>query len=426
VPPSDSHSHSHGPDPDAPPPTEEALGLRRRAVWLMLLLLVPVALATVVGLFVLWPSGAPTRAQQAADIQMPPGTTYPEGRVVSVEPVPCGSEAPGQAPQCATAVMEVLDGEGKGDFQQIELSPDIVAAGVEKGDVFVLSRDAGAEGGPAYGFSDYARGTPIVVLAIAFALVVGLVARWRGLASLIGLGFAFFMLFRFILPGLLAEESPTLVSLVGTSAIMFVVLYLAHGFSARTTTALIGTLFGLTLVAVMGSLAVSAARLTGLTTEETVALQGYDPTLNFSGLVLAGVVVAGLGVLNDVTITQASAIWQLREVSPELTWRQLYSRGMAVGRDHIASTVYTIVFAYAGAALPLLLLFELYTRPFTVSLFSSAVAEEVIRTLVGAIALVLAVPLTTVIGAFFATAASSDVGVATDRRMTALRARFAR
>jgi uncharacterized membrane protein len=392
----------------------------------MLLLLVPVALATVVGLIVLWPGGGPTRAQQAADIQMPPGTTYPEGRVVSVEKVPCGSETPGQAPQCATAVMEVLDGAGKGDFQQIQLSPDIVAAGVEKGDVFVLSRDAGAEGGTTYGFSDYARGTPIVVLAIAFALVVGLVARWRGLASLLGLGFAFFMLFRFILPGLLADESPTLVSLVGTSAIMFVVLYLAHGFSARTTTALIGTLFGLTLVAVMGSLAVSAARLTGLTTEETVVLQGYDPTLNFSGLVLAGVVVAGLGVLNDVTITQASAIWQLREVSPELTWRQLYSRGMAVGRDHIASTVYTIVFAYAGAALPLLLLFELYTRPVTVSLFSSAVAEEVIRTLVGAIALVLAVPLTTGIGAFFATAASSDVGVATDRRMTALRARFAR
>jgi uncharacterized membrane protein len=99
---------------------------------------------------------------------------------------------------------------------------------------------------------------------------------------------------------------------------------------------------------------------------------------------------------------------------------------MAVGRDHIASTVYTIVFAYAGAALPLLLIFELYTRPVSVSLFSSAVAEEVVRTLVGAIALVLAVPLTTVIGAFFATAASSEVGEATDRRMTALRARFAR
>jgi uncharacterized membrane protein len=138
------------------------------------------------------------------------------------------------------------------------------------------------------------------------------------------------------------------------------------------------------------------------------------------------VVVAGLGVLNDVTITQASAIWQLNEVSPELSWRELYRRGMAVGRDHIASTVYTIVFAYAGAALPLLLLFEVYSQPFFVTLFSSAVAEEVIRTLVGAIALVLAVPLTTAAGAFFAKAAGTGAGAATERRMTALRARVAR
>jgi uncharacterized membrane protein len=323
-------------------------------------------------------------------------------------------------------VVEVLDGDGQGDFEQIDLPPEVVAAGVEKGDVFVLTRDAGAAGGAAYGFSDYARGTPIVVLAIAFAVVVGLVARLRGLASLVGLAFAFFILIRFVLPGLLSEESPTLVSLVGSAAIMFVVLYLAHGFSARTTTALVGTLFGLTLVAVMGSVAVSVARLTGLTSDETVTLLGYDPTLSFSGLVLAGVVVAGLGVLNDVTITQASAIWQLNEVSPDLTWRELYSRGMAVGRDHIASTVYTIVFAYAGAALPLLLIFQLYSRPFTVSLFSSAVAEEVVRTLVGAIALVLAVPLTTAVGAFFAKAADAGAGTATDRRMTALRARLAR
>jgi uncharacterized membrane protein len=110
----------------------------------------------------------------------------------------------------------------------------------------------GAEGGATYEFYDYARGTPIVVLAIAFAVVVGLVARLRGLAALVGLGFAFFMLLRFVLPGLLSHESPTLVSLVGSAAIMFVVLYLAHGFSARTTTALVGTLFGLALVAVLG------------------------------------------------------------------------------------------------------------------------------------------------------------------------------
>jgi uncharacterized membrane protein len=391
----------------------------------MLLLLVPIGLATVVGLFVLWPSGEPTQAQQAAEVALPPGMTYPEGKVVSVETYECGSD-PAVPQQCATAVVETLDGEGKGDFQSIDLSADVVANGVEKDDTLVLTRDAGAEGGPTYGFFDYARGTPIVVLAIAFAVVVGLVARLRGLASLVGLAFAFFILFQFVLPAILAEDSPTLVSLVGSSAIMFVVLYLAHGFSARTTTALVGTLFGLTLVAVMGSIAVSVARLTGLTSEETVQLHTFDPTLNFSGLVLAGVVVAGLGVLNDVTITQASAIWQLSEVSPDLTWRELYTRGMAVGRDHIASTVYTIVFAYAGAALPLLLLFELYSQPSLVTLFSSAVAEEVIRTLVAAIALVLAVPVTTAVGAFFAKAANTEAGAATDRRMTALRARIAR
>jgi uncharacterized membrane protein len=391
----------------------------------MLLLLVPIGLATVVGLFVLWPSGEPTQAQQAAEVALPPGMTYPEGKVVSVETYECGSD-PAVPQECATAVVAILDGEGKGDFQSIDLSADVVANGVEKDDTLVLTRDAGAEGGPTYGFFDYARGTPIVVLAIAFAVVVGLVARLRGLASLVGLAFAFFILFQFVLPAILAEDSPTLVSLVGSSAIMFVVLYLAHGFSARTTTALVGTLFGLTLVAVMGSIAVSVARLTGLTSEETVQLHTFDPTLNFSGLVLAGVVVAGLGVLNDVTITQASAIWQLSEVSPDLTWRELYTRGMAVGRDHIASTVYTIVFAYAGAALPLLLLFELYSQPSLVTLFSSAVAEEVIRTLVAAIALVLAVPVTTAVGAFFAKAANTEAGAATDRRMTALRARIAR
>jgi uncharacterized membrane protein len=392
----------------------------------MLLLLVPVGLATIVGLFVLWPSDEPTRAQQAAEVALPPGTTYPEGRIASVEEFDCGLDPASEPQICANAVVEVLDGPGTGDFAQVELPPEVVAAGVSEGDSLVLTRDAGAEGGATYGFFDYARDLPIIVLGIFFAIVVGAVARLRGLASLVGLAFAFFVLLQFVLPGLLADESPTLVSLVGSAAIMFVVLYLAHGFSARTTTALVGTLFGLALVAVLGAVAVSVARLTGLTTDETVTLLQYDPTLNFSGLVLAGIVVAGLGVLNDVTITQASAIWQLQEVNPEMSGRELYRRGMAVGRDHIASTVYTIVFAYAGAALPALLVFSLYQRSVWTTVTSSALAEEVIRTLVGAIALVLAVPVTTAAGAFFAKAADTRAGTATERRMTTLRTRFAR
>jgi uncharacterized membrane protein len=294
------------------------------------------------------------------------------------------------------------------------------------GDVLVLTRDPGAQGGTGYAFFDYDRDVPIIALTLAFAVVTVAVARLRGLASLVGLAFAFFIMLQFLLPGLLGDSPPALISLVGSAAIMFVVLYLAHGFSARTTTALVGTLFGLTLVAVLGAVAVATARLTGLTSEETVTLQGYDPTLDFSGLVLAGIAVAGLGVLNDVTITQASAIWQLHEVDPGMPGRQLYRRGMAVGRDHIASTVYTIVFAYAGAALPALLIFELSDRSWWTTLTSAALAEEVIRTLVGSIGLVLAVPVTTAAGAFFAKAAGSRAGAATDQRLTALRARLAR
>ncbi len=396
----------------------------------MLLILVPVGLATVIGLITLWPDGEPTRAEEVAATYLPPGTTYPDARVVSVEEYDCGE--PGRPATCGLAVVEVLEGVGEGDYQQIDLDAVVIANGVEEGDTLVLSRDAGTEGGATYGFYDFARGAPMTALAIAFAVVVGLVARWRGLASLVGLAFAFFVLLQFVLPGLLGDSSPVLVTLVGSAAIMFVVLYLAHGFSARTTTALVGTLFGLALVAVMGSVAVMAARLTGLTSEETNALNTYDPTLDFSGLVLAGIVVAGLGVLNDVTITQASAVWQLHEVDQGMTRRELYGRGMAVGRDHIASTVYTIVFAYAGAALPLLLLFDLYDQPWSVVLTSSALAEEVIRTLVGAIALVLAVPVTTAVGAFFATAAgrpagsAGAAGTAAERGLSAVRAKFAR
>ncbi|WP_091938961.1 YibE/F family protein [Trujillonella endophytica] len=441
MPPSHSHSagHSHGTDPDAPPPPPEVLARRRRAVQLMLFLLVPVGLATIVGLVVLWPSGETSAAQEAVEVQFPAGTTYADGRVVSVDPYDCSQPAgEGEVREltCASVVVEVLEGEGAGEYEQLDLLPEVYAAGVEVGDVFVLTRDGGTEGGATYSFSDYERTTPMVLFAIFFAVVVAAVARLRGVAALLGLAFAFVVLLQFMLPGLLAGESPLLVTLVGSAAIMFAVLYLAHGFSARTTTALVGTLFGLALVAVLGEIGVRTARLTGLTSEETVQLQGYDPGLDFSGLVIAGIVVAGLGVLNDVTITQASAIWQLHEVDPAMGWGRLYRRGMTVGRDHIASTVYTVVFAYAGAALPLLLLFELYSRPAGITLTSSAVAEEVIRTLVGGVALVLAVPVTTAVGAFFATASGTETDAMSDdamsdkgtpgRGLAALRSRLAR
>ncbi|PZA18993.1 YibE/F family protein [Modestobacter versicolor] len=410
-----AHSHSHGPETGAALPADPAVtARRRRAVRLMLVVLVPIGLATLVGLGLLWPGGEKTAAQQAAESFLPPGTTYPEATIATLETFQC-AEATGNAPAqtCGTAVMVIADGESAGDYVQVEVPPEVIAEGVRVGDELVLNRDPGVDTGQAtYAFQDFPRSTPIIVLALAFTLVVGAVARLRGLLALLGLGFAFVVLLQFMLPALLEGSSPIWVSLVGSSAIMFVVLYLAHGFSARTTTALLGTLFGLALSALLGSLAVAAAKLTGFASEDTVQLLQFDPTLDFSGLVLAATVVAGLGILNDVTITQSSAVWQLHEAAPTAGWRELFGRGMSIGRDHIASTIYTIVFAYAGAALPLLLLFDLYERPFWTVLTGSVIGEEVVRTLVGGIALVLAVPVTTLIGALVATVSTVTTAAA--------------
>jgi uncharacterized membrane protein len=187
---------------------------------------------------------------------------------------------------------------------------------------------------------------------------------------------------------------------------MFVVLYLAHGLSTRTSTALAGTLLGLLITAGVGVLAVHEARLTGLSSDENALLSSVSGQINLHGLVTCGLIVAGLGVLNDVTITQSSAVWELRAAAPDLGPAALFTSAMRIGRDHIASSVYTIVFAYAGAALPVLMLLEIYRRPIGDVLASEDIAEEIVRTLSSAIGLVLAMPLTTAIAVVCASSAA--------------------
>jgi uncharacterized membrane protein len=187
------------------------------------------------------------------------------------------------------------------------------------------------------------------------------------------------------------------VAVVGSAAIMYVVLYLAHGVSIRTSAALAGTLAGVGISALIALGAVHQARLSGISDESGALLSGFVRDMNFQGLLTCAVIVAGLGVLNDVTITQASAVWELRGAGPELTRRDLFGRAMRIGRDHIASTIYTIVFAYAGAALSVLLLLYFYERPILSLISTEEIAEELVRTLSSGIGLVLAVPITTAI-----------------------------
>ena len=244
---------------------------------------------------------------------------------------------------------------------------------------------------------DFVRTMPIILLAVLYAVVVIAVARWRGLRALIGLLGAYAVLVTFMLPGLVEGKPPLLLALVGSTVIMIGVLYFAHGFSARTSTALLGTMFGLGITALLAAWATDAANLAGVGSHDAATLANISDNISISGIILCGLIISGLGVLNDVTITQSSAVWELYELAPETSARQLFSSAMRIGRDHIASTVYTIAFAYAGAALPILIIVMLYDRPLGEALTSAELSEEVIRTLVGSVGLVLAIPVTTLI-----------------------------
>jgi uncharacterized membrane protein len=210
---------------------------------------------------------------------------------------------------------------------------------------------------------------------------------------------SFGVLTLFILPAILQGENPLVVAVVGGSAIMLATLYLCHGLSARTSVAAVGTLISLLLIGLLGSGFIDWAALTGNVDDQTSLVHGLFPGIEIQGLLLAGVLIGSLGVLDDVTVTQTSAVWELKEADPSASWRKLYGRAMRIGRDHIASVVNTLVLAYAGAALPLMLLFSVAQNGVANVAGSEIVATEIVRTLVGSVGLVASVPVTTLLAA---------------------------
>ncbi len=373
--------------------------------------LVPFAVVTVVGLVVLWPAGR----TQPVPLQF---TTYGEGRtvfergtVVGVSQQSCagalgtptgpaGAPVNNRAAVCGTASVAL--GSGPDTGRTVSLGPSSTSFRV--GDRIRVARGPAdpATGVREYQFDDFVRDAPLGVIAALFAGLLFLVARWRGLAAMAGVGVAYLTLVEFMLPALLAGRSPVAVAVCGSAAILFVILYLAHGVSARTSTALLGTLTALAATAALASAATAAAHLTGQSNEVNSELQAAGVHVSISGLILCGLIVGALGVLNDVTVTQASSVWELSAADPGAGWRSLFTSGMRIGRDHIASTVYTLVFAYAGATLPLLLLFSVSGRSAHDLLTGDEIGGEIVRDLVGGAGLLLAVPLTTVIAAVVA------------------------
>jgi uncharacterized membrane protein len=378
------HGHGHGP----------AAPAGRRVRVLLAALLVPCALATVVGLVLLWPRGdlphSTQRVQQTFDAE-----------VVAAQAADC---SPGSGEGgCAGLTLHMTGGPlpGRDLVQIVPVEPSTPRFAV--GDPVRVAYSGGDPTDPgSYQVVDFQRGGALIWLGAAFAVAVLLLGRWRGLAALVALGLSLLVLVVFVLPAILAGSSPVTVAVVGASVIMFAVLYLTHGLSARTSTTVLGTLVSLALIALLSAVFSAFARLTGLddTTASLIGTLGVP--VDARGLVLAGVIIGALGVLDDVTVTQTSAVWELRAANPTLGPRALFAAGMRIGRDHVSSAVNTLVLAYAGASLPLLLLFTVAAQGPGTVLTSQDVATEVVRTLVGSIGLVAAVPITTALAAVVA------------------------
>ena len=294
----------------------------------------------------------------------------------------------------------MLEGQWKGKVVPVRV-PEESKSAIRIGTAvwMIYDTDAMATGTP-FLFTDIKRGNALAIMGLLYVIIVGAVAGKRGFLALLGLAASTLVIVFFILPSLMAGKPPMLVTLVGVGAIMFLSVYLAHGITIRTTTALLGTLLGLIVTVLLAYAGTRAAGLSGASDEDALILGTQLPALALPSLFICGIVVAGLGALNDVTITQASAVWELDETDPQMPRRKLFSRAMRIGRDHIASTVYTLAFAYVGTALPTLILAMLSQRPFLELLTVSQIAEEIVRTLVASIGLVLAIPATTAVGTF--------------------------
>ncbi len=407
-----SHSHSHsGPAPLGPLAARIVVGL-----------LALIVLAVVAGAVALWPSG------KKADIPLPfqnaagGSVTTEGGHVLSSALGDCGSPSAGQvltgspaagmagSGTCIQSVVAIDSGPNSGARTLLEFSGGPGQPTLAAGDQIRIFRQVDQQGVTSYGFYDYERGWPLTILAVIFAVVIVAVARWRGLRALAGIVIAFAVLVVFMLPALRDGAPAVPVALVASSAILFGVIYLAHGISLRTSAALLGTLTAMLLAALLSWVAIEMTQLTGLSEDQNNEVAAYLGNVSIKGLLLAGFIIGSLGVLNDVTITQASAVFELAHLSHG-TRKEVFLRAMRVGSDHIASTVYTLVLAYAGSSLPLLLLFSVANRSLTDVLTSEAVATEIVRSAVGGIALALAVPLTTAVAAILATP-NADGGAA--------------
>lgn len=354
---------------------------------------VVIAVGTVVALVVLWPSEKPDSKLAGF------GAKTEQGTVERITEFPCSGF---QTESCRRVAVRLDEGAEAGKAVALELGAGGLDPELELGDRIRVAKDVappGVPGGTLYSLADFERRTPMLWLALAFGVLVVLLGRLRGALSLLGLGVSVAVILAFIIPAILGGRPPVAVAIVGAAAIMLATILLAHGINAKSLASVLGTTASLLLTVALAVAFTEVTHLTGFATEEAVLLQTNDAGVSLEGLLVAGMVIAALGVLDDLTISQASTVMALHAARPEQPFGELYRRGIAVGRDHVTATVNTLVLAYVGASLPVLLALTLGEVGTLEAINFEIIAKEIVGTLVGSIGLIAAVPVTTALAA---------------------------
>lgn len=302
----------------------------------------------------------------------------------------------------ASAKIEVLSGTDQGEIMTITV-PEVTdkAYALHEGEKIIITKLSGS-GAPTYYVTDHYRLPSIYILAAIFVFLTLLLGRLRGLTSLIGLVISAGVIVWFVVPRIVAGNSPVLITIIASSVILLTSIYLAHGFNKRTSVAVVSTIITLIIATGLASGFVNLTDLFGMGSDEVLSLQMTQLSgINFRGLLLGGMILGALGVLDDITTAQSAAIEELKKANGSFGFNELYKRGISIGKEHITSLVNTLFLAYAGASLPLFLFFTVIPQvPLWVHVNSEFVAEEIVRTLVGSMALILAVPITTALAAY--------------------------
>jgi len=296
--------------------------------------------------------------------------------------------------------LEILVSKGSFKGQKIEVESgdiSVVSQPIFKaGDGVLISYSQDFEDNDVFFVVDFTRRWPLFWLFVIFLVLTFFIGKKRGLMAILGLLISFLVIFKFILPGIYNGYDPVLVSILGSVLIVPLTFYLSHGLNKKTSIAVAGTFLSLLITGILASLFIYLTRLTGYSSEEAAFLQvAKQGAINIRGLLLAGIIIGTLGVLDDITISQAAIVRQLKLADKKVPVKKLFSRAMSVGKDHIASMINTLVLVYTGASLPLLLLFINGSSTFSQIINYEIIAEEIIRTLVGSIGLITAVPITT-------------------------------